>query len=130
VSTEVSYYVYVKQGVDSIGRDDYGEAVTHFVERNNAVALKRRLVARGEMVRVERSVVHGLSEKETERWYSDYHRVPEYELSGESASSQEVPQEPSGDLKSAVEEPERAEEPCPYSPECAEWTVLGRYLTR
>ncbi|HEX4992267.1 MAG TPA: hypothetical protein VFV45_03480, partial [Rubrobacteraceae bacterium] len=54
-------------------------AVAHFVERSNAVALKRRLVARGETVRVERSLVHGLSEEEKERRFADYSRVPEYE---------------------------------------------------
>jgi hypothetical protein len=80
MSGEVSYDVYVKVGVDSLGREDFGEAVAHFVERNNAVALKRRLVARGETVRVERSVVHSLSEEEKERRLSDYSRVPEYNL--------------------------------------------------
>jgi hypothetical protein len=30
-----------------MGREEFGEAVAHFVERGNAVALKRRLVARG-----------------------------------------------------------------------------------
>ena len=49
-----------------MGRGEFGEAVAHFVERSNAVALKRRLVARGETVRVERSLVHGLSEEEGE----------------------------------------------------------------
>ena len=44
---EVSYDVYVKEGVDSLGREEFGETVAHFVERYNAVALKRRLVARG-----------------------------------------------------------------------------------
>jgi hypothetical protein len=38
---------YVKKGVDSMGRDEFGEAVAHFMERGNAVALKRRLVAWG-----------------------------------------------------------------------------------
>ena len=47
VSGEASYDVYVKKGVDSMGRDEFSEAVAHFVERANAVALKRRLVARG-----------------------------------------------------------------------------------
>jgi hypothetical protein len=77
MSAEASYDVYVKDGVDSMGRDDFGEAVAHFVERENAVALKRRLEARGETVHVERSVVHGLSEAEKERRFSDYSRVPE-----------------------------------------------------
>ena len=79
MSGEVSYDVYVKKGVDETGRDEFGEAAAHFVERSNAVALKRRLVARREKVRIERSVVHGLSSEEKERWFSDYSRVPEYE---------------------------------------------------
>ena len=109
MSGEVSYDVYVKEGADSLGREEYGRAVAHFVERNNAVALKRRLVARGEMVLVERSLVHGLSEAEKERRFSDYHRVPEYELSVESASAQVVLQEPPGASESAVKEPEGGE---------------------
>jgi hypothetical protein len=80
VSGEISYDVYVKEGVDPMGRDEFGEAVAHFVERDNAVALKRRLVARGETVHVEKSFVHGLSEEEKERRFSDYSRVPEYNL--------------------------------------------------
>jgi hypothetical protein len=80
MSGEVSYDVYVKKGVDQMGRDEFGEAVAHFVERNNAVALKRRLAARGETVHVVRGVVHGLSEEEKERRFSDYSRVPEYNL--------------------------------------------------
>jgi hypothetical protein len=80
MSGEASYDVYVKKGVDPIGRDEFGEAVAHFVERANAVALRRRLVARGETVRVERSVVYGLSEEEKERRFSDYSQVPEYNL--------------------------------------------------
>jgi hypothetical protein len=47
VSGQVSYDVYVKKGVDQMGREEFGEAVAHFVERSNAVALRRSLVARG-----------------------------------------------------------------------------------
>ncbi|MDQ3793459.1 MAG: hypothetical protein M3341_12705 [Actinomycetota bacterium] len=47
MSGQASYDVYVKSGLDPMGRDEFGEAVAHFVERCNAVALKRRLVARG-----------------------------------------------------------------------------------
>ena len=61
-----------------MGRGEFGEAVAHFVERSNAVALKRRLVARGETVRVERSLVRPLRRRE-ERRFADYSRVPEYE---------------------------------------------------
>jgi hypothetical protein len=108
-SGQVGYDVYVKNGVDKVGRDDFGEVVAHFVERDNAVALKRRLVARGETVRVERSVVHGLSEEEKERLFRDYSRVPEYELAREPAPSREPTQEPPGGPESVFEEPERAE---------------------
>jgi hypothetical protein len=91
MSEEASYDVYVKEGVDHMGRDKLGEAVAHFVERDNAVALKRRLVARGETVLIERSLVHDLSEEEKERWFSDYSRVPEYD----PPLDQQVAQEPS-----------------------------------
>ena len=56
MSGKTSYDVYVKKGVDPMGRDEFGEAVAHFVERDNAVALKRRLVARG-----RRSTSRGVS---------------------------------------------------------------------
>jgi hypothetical protein len=105
VSGEPSYDVYVRDGVDSMGRDEFGEAVAHFVEQENAVALKRRLVARGETVRVERSVVHGLSEEEKERRFTDYSRVPEYV----PPRDRTFPQEPPGATESVVGEPERAE---------------------
>jgi hypothetical protein len=88
MSGKASYDVYVKKGVDPMGRDEFSEAVAHFVERANAVALKRRLVARGETVHVERSVVHGLSEEEKERRFSDYSHVPEYSLPSDHGSTQ------------------------------------------
>jgi hypothetical protein len=80
LSEEVTYDVYVKRGVDQLGQDEFGPAVAHFVDRNNAVALKRRLEARGERVHVERSTVYDLSEAEKETWFSDYSRIPEFEL--------------------------------------------------
>ena len=80
MSQEASYDVYVKSGVDPLGRDEFGPAVAHFVERHNAVALKRRLEARGQRVHVERSTVYDLSEAEKEAWFSDYSRVPEFEF--------------------------------------------------
>ena len=86
---EVSYDVYIKEGVDSMGRDEFSEAVAHFVERDNAVALKRRLVARRETVHVVRNVVHGLSEEDKERRFSDYSRVPEYNLPADHGPTQE-----------------------------------------
>lgn len=89
MSGEASYDVYVKKDVDYMGRGEFGEAVAHFVERSNAVALKRRLVARGETVRVERSLVHGLSEEEKERRFSDYSQVPEYNLPADRGPTHE-----------------------------------------
>lgn len=80
MSQEASYDVYVKSGADRLGREEFGAAVAHFVERGNAVALKRRLEARGERVHVERSIVFDLSEVEKEAWFSDYSPVPEFEL--------------------------------------------------
>jgi hypothetical protein len=96
VSGQASYDVYVKKGVDSMGRDAYGEPVAHFVERDNAVALKRQLVARGRTVRIEKSVVHGLSEEEKENRFSDYHRVPEYRLPSDQSSAQGSSEDPQG----------------------------------
>jgi hypothetical protein len=105
MSAEASYDVYVKNGVDSMGRDVFGIAVAHFVVRDNAVALKRRLEARGETVHVERSVVHGLSEAEKERRFSDYFRVPEFEPPRDRTS----PQRASGWPETVAEEPEVTE---------------------
>jgi hypothetical protein len=45
LSNEASYDVYVKGGVDRLGRDEFGTAVAHFVERSNSVSLKRWLEA-------------------------------------------------------------------------------------
>jgi hypothetical protein len=89
VSDQASYDVYVKRGVDFMGRPEFGEAVAHFVERSNAVALKRRLSSRGERVHVERSIVHGLSEEEKERRFSDYSRIPEYHPPSDRSTTQE-----------------------------------------
>jgi hypothetical protein len=104
VSGEASYDVYVKVGVDLLGRDEFGEAVAHFVEQNNAVALKRRLEARGETVRIEKGVVYGLSESGKESWLSDYSRVTEYELPRAQASPAEPgpSREPPGGPQSAA----------------------------
>jgi hypothetical protein len=99
VSEDVSYDVYVKSGVDSMGRGEFGEAVAHFVERDNAVALKRRLEARGEAVRVEKSAVYGLSEAEKEDWFSDYFRIPEFEPARDKGPSERGP----GGSESVVE---------------------------
>jgi len=79
-SRETSYDVYVREGADRLGRDEFGPAVAHFIDRDNAVALKRRLEARGERVHVERSTVYDLSERAKEAWFNDYSRIPEFEL--------------------------------------------------
>jgi hypothetical protein len=94
VSEQTSYDVYVKKGVDLMGRDEFGEPVAHFVERGNAVALKRRLASRGETVHVERSIVHGLSEEEKARRFSDYSQVPEYNLPVDRGDTQEPSEDP------------------------------------
>ena len=91
MSGQTSYDVYVKGGLDPMGRDEFGEAVAHFVERGNAVALKRRLASRGETVHVERSIVHGLSEVEKERRFSDYSRIPEYHPPSDRGTTREPP---------------------------------------
>ena len=107
VSQEVSYDVYVKVGVDRLGRDEFGEAVAHFVDREGAVALKRQLEAQGETVRVEKGFVYGLSEAEKERWFSDYSRVPEFELSRDQDPRERGP----AGSQSAAEKPQRESRP-------------------
>jgi hypothetical protein len=102
VSQETSYDVYVKSDVDKLGRDVFGPAVAHFVDRNNAVALKRRMEARGEKVRVERSTVYDLSEAEKEAWFSDYYQIPEFE----PAWDQIRPESPAPTQKSSGDQPE------------------------
>lgn len=100
MSQEASYDVYVKRSVDGLGRDEFGPAVAHFVERGNAVALKRRLEARGDTVHVERSTVYGLSEAEKEAWFSDYSLIPEFEPTWDQRVGPENPtfsQKSSGD---------------------------------
>jgi hypothetical protein len=125
MSGEVSYDVYVKKEVDSMGRDEFGEAVAHFVERSNAVALKRRLVARGETVHVERSVVHGLSEEEKERRFADYSRVPEYNPPSDYGPTQE-PSDNSQDASLDVPNPGRRDdaEETPEDPTETWWRRL------
>ena len=108
MSQEVTYDVYVKSGVDLVGREEFGPAVAHFVERGNAVAFKRRLEARGQKAHVERSIVYDLSEAEKEAWFSDYSRVPEYDLtwdpvqSEKPAPSQKASEDRSEDSKVAI----------------------------
>jgi hypothetical protein len=97
LSQEASYDVYVKIGVDRLGREEFGPAVAHFVERGNAVALKRRLEARGDTVHVERSTVYDLSESAKEAWFADYSQIPEFEL----AWDQVRPENPAPSQKSS-----------------------------
>jgi hypothetical protein len=85
-----------------MGGDEFGEAVAHFAERDNAVVLKRRLVTRGETVHVERSIAHGLSEEEKARRFSDYSRVPKYNLPADRGTTQEPSEDSQG---AAVEAP-------------------------
>ena len=121
MSGEASYDVYVKVGVDLLGRDEFGEAVAHFLERDNAVALKRRLEARGETVRVERTTVHGLSETAKDAWFSDYSRVPEFELFRDQAPLErghEAPETVAGDQQ---REPHQAQGGAQESSERAWW---------
>jgi hypothetical protein len=75
-----------------VQRDVLGEAIAHFTERDNALALKRQLVTKqlvtkGRTVRVEKSVVHGLTEEGKVRWFSDYYRTPEYNLPSDQSPS-------------------------------------------
>jgi hypothetical protein len=102
MSGVTSYDVYVKEGVDRMGRDDFGEAVAHFLDRNNAVALKRRLEARRETVHVVKSVLHGFSEEDKERWFWDYSRVPEYDPALEPAPYREPSGGPRASWKSCM----------------------------
>ena len=98
-----SYDVYVKSGVDELGREEFEPAVAHFVERSNAVALKRRLEARGDTVHVERSTVYGLSEAEKEVWFSDYSLIPEFEPTWDQRVG---PENPAFSQKSSGDQPE------------------------
>ena len=121
MSEEASYDVYVRVGVDVLGRDEFGEAVAHFLEQHNAVALKRRLEARGETVRVERTSVHGLSGAAKDAWFSDYSRVPEFELSRDQAPPErghEAPETVAGDQQ---REPHQAQGGAQESSERAWW---------
>ena len=86
VSQQDSYDVYVRVGVDRLGADDFGTAVAHFVERTNAVELKRELEARGATVRVEKSIVR-LPKAALPAWFSDYEPPPQgHEYVGEDAA--------------------------------------------
>jgi hypothetical protein len=61
VSQDVSYDVYVKLGVDHMGRPEFSESIAHFREQSNAVAYKRQEV-RGKTVNIHKTTVYDLSE--------------------------------------------------------------------
>jgi hypothetical protein len=69
---DVSYDVYVKLGVDHMGRPAFSDAIAHFKERQNAVTYRRELEARGETVHIQKSTVYGFSEATKAEWYLDY----------------------------------------------------------
>ncbi len=69
---DVSYDVYVKLGVDHMGRPEFSDAIAHFRKRHNAVAYKRQLEARSETVHIRKSTIYSFSEVEKEEWFMDY----------------------------------------------------------
>lgn len=91
-----SYDVYVKVGVDHLGLDDF-DAVGHFVNRTNAVALKRRLEAQGASVRIEKSTVR-FSETARDAWFSDY-EPPSLESYGDASQESAEVSEEEGSLR-------------------------------
>lgn len=95
---QITYDVYVKTGADRVGRDQFGATIAHFLDQSNAVALKRRSEARGETVRIEKSVVRGLSEVASDAWFSNYKPQPpqsnEYASEDAARASAEGEQEP------------------------------------
>ncbi len=72
LSQDVSYDVYVKLGVDHMGRPEFSDAIAHFSKQHNAVTYKRQLEARGETVHVQKSTVYDLSEATKAKWFMDY----------------------------------------------------------
>jgi hypothetical protein len=72
LSQDVSYDVYVKLGVDHMGRPEFSDAIAHFRERHNAVAYKRQLEARSDTVHIHKSTIYSFSEAQKEEWFMDY----------------------------------------------------------
>ena len=72
LSHDVSYDVYVKLGVDHMGRPEFSDVIAHFREQRNAVAYKGQLETRGEIVHVYKSAIYSFSEAEKEEWFMDY----------------------------------------------------------
>jgi hypothetical protein len=88
LSRDVSYDVYVKLGVDHMGRPEFSDAVAHFREQRNTVTYKRRLEARGETVHVQKSTVYDFSETTKAEWFMDYEpKAPAAEPPGTSRSA-------------------------------------------
>jgi hypothetical protein len=87
LSQDVSYDVYVKLGVDHMGRPEFSDAIGHFREQRNAITYKRQLEARGETVHVQKTTVYDFSEATKAEWFMDYEpKAPPAELPGPSES--------------------------------------------
>ena len=90
MSQDVSYDVYVKLGVDHMGRPKFSDAIAHFREQRNAVTYNRRLEARGETVHVQKSLVYEFPEAKKSEWFIDYEpKAPPAEPPGTSESAAE-----------------------------------------
>ena len=106
LSQDVSYDVYVKLGVDHMGRPEFSDAIAHFREQHNAVTYKRQLEARGETVHVQKRTVYDLSEATKAEWFIDYEpEAPPAELPRTSQSAAEPNSSP------PVDGPESSVEP-------------------
>jgi hypothetical protein len=107
LSQDVSYDVYVKLGVDHMGRPEFSDVIAHFREQLNAVAYKRQLEARGETVHVHKSAIFGFSEAEKEEWFTDYDpEAPPADAPGTSESAPEPAPGPSpGDGSESSDRP-------------------------
>ncbi len=85
LSQEVSYDVYVKLGVDHMGRPTFSDAIAHFKEQQNAVTYRRQLEAQGESVHIQKSTVYDFSEVTKAEWFMDYEpKAPPAESPGTS----------------------------------------------
>ncbi len=87
---EASYDVYVKLGVDHMGRPEFSDTIAHFREQHNAVTYKRQLEARGKTVHIQKSTVYDFSEATKAEWFIDYEpKTPPAEPPGTSQSAAE-----------------------------------------
>jgi hypothetical protein len=90
LSQDVSYDVYVKLGVDHMGRPEFSDAIAHFREQRNAVTYKRQLEARGKTVHVQKNAVYDFSEAKKSEWFIDYEpKAPPADPPGTSRSAAE-----------------------------------------